>query len=98
MAAATEELVEILEAAKRLLSIPKNDFSWSSWASAADAIRELDVQIAAINAGKPPPRSDLAVLFAPTGQIQEVSLSSGWADDFLSLAARFDAAEQRFYA
>jgi hypothetical protein len=98
MVAAKEELIEVLEAAKQLLSIPKSDFSWSSWTSAADAIRELDAQIAAISAGERPPRLDLTVLFAPTGPIQEISLSSGWGDDFLSLAARFDAAEHRYYA
>jgi hypothetical protein len=31
-------------------------------------------------------------LFAPTGPIQEVSLSSGWGDMFLELAKRMDAA------
>jgi len=29
-------------------------------------------------------------LFAPTGPIQEVSLSSGWGQEFLELAERFD--------
>jgi hypothetical protein len=33
------------------------------------------------------------VLFAPTGPLQELSLSSGWADDFLKLASRFDATQ-----
>ena len=38
------------------------------------------------------------MLFAPTGPIQEVSLSSGWGDVFIELAERFDdamASEQR---
>jgi hypothetical protein len=34
----------------------------------------------------------LDVLFLPTGPIQEVSLSSGWGDEFLQLAERYDAA------
>jgi hypothetical protein len=34
----------------------------------------------------------MEVLFAPTGPIQEVSISSGWGEAFLSLAERFDAA------
>jgi hypothetical protein len=32
------------------------------------------------------------VLFLPTGPIQEVSLSSGWAQEFLDLADRYDQA------
>lgn len=98
MDAVEQELAEVLEAAKELLSIPENDFSWSSWECAADAVRELDGQIAAIRAGERPPRSEIGVLFTPTGPIQEVSLCSGWGDKFISLAARFDAAEYRFYA
>ena len=34
----------------------------------------------------------MQVLFAPTGPIQEVSLSSGWENDFIELANRFDDA------
>jgi hypothetical protein len=58
----------------------------------------LDRQIAVLEAGQLPHKLELAVLFAPTGPMQEVSLSSGWAQEFLALAARFDAAAQRVYA
>ena len=34
----------------------------------------------------------MEVLFAPTGPIQEVSLSSGWGKEFLALSERFDDA------
>ena len=42
-------------------------------------------------------RLDMSVLFAATGPIQEVSLSSGWDDAFLKIAEQFDRAEQRAY-
>jgi hypothetical protein len=80
-----------------LLALPGNDFAWSSWADAPAALAELVRHITAIEAGRLPPRLDLAVLFAPTGPIQEVSLSSGWANEFLDVAARFDAAADRVY-
>jgi hypothetical protein len=34
----------------------------------------------------------MAVLFLPTGPVQEVSLSGGWGDEFVALADRFDTA------
>jgi hypothetical protein len=34
----------------------------------------------------------VAIVFAPTGPMQEVSLSRGWGQEFLTLAERFDAA------
>lgn len=94
---ATEELIEVLSAALVLLKRPENDFAWSSWESADDAIKEIEGIIARINMGNIPKRVDVSVLFAPTGPIQEVSLSSGWADEFLSLAERFDAVERRIW-
>jgi hypothetical protein len=81
-----------------LLALPGNDFSWSSWQDARAALAELDRQIAAIEGGQLPPQVDLVVLFAPTGPMQEVSLSSGWASEFLTLATKFDAAAEQVYA
>lgn len=92
------ELVEALRESRALLALPSNDFAWSSWEDAAAALAELDAHIAAIEGGQLPPQLDLAVLFAPTGPIQEVSVSSGWGREFVAVAARFDAAAERVYA
>jgi hypothetical protein len=91
------ELAGVLRAARALLALPGNDFAWSSWADAPTALAALDGPIAAVEAGELPPPLDLAVLFAPTGPMQEVSLSSGWAHEFLAVAARFDTAAERVY-
>ena len=95
---ALRELIDVLREAKTLLALPGNDFGWSSWKDAPAALAELDRQIAVIEGGRLPPRLDVAVLFAPTGPMQEVSLSSGWGQQFLVLATRFDAAARRVYA
>jgi hypothetical protein len=76
----------VLADARALLARPGNDFSWSRWDNEREALAEMD-QLAA-----DPSVQELRALFAPTGPIQEVSLSSGWGDDFLQLACRFDAA------
>jgi hypothetical protein len=94
---ARQQLVEVLRESRALLALPGNDFAWSSWEDAPAALAELDRQIAAIEGGRLPPQLDLAVLFAPTGPMQEVSLSSGWAQQFLEVAARFDAAAERVW-
>jgi len=89
---ARQELLVALREARALLALPNNDFAWSSWQDSGAALAELDRHIVAIESGQLPPRLDVAVLFAPTGPIQEVSLSSGWGQEFLAVAARFDAA------
>ena len=86
-----QQLIGVLREARELLSRPDNNFLWSSWENAEAALCEPDAQIADLEAGRLPREVDLHVLFAPTGPIQEVSLSSGWAMEFLHLAEKFDA-------
>jgi hypothetical protein len=80
-------LIAVLRDARKLLALPENDFAWSSWEDREAALAEVDGHIATLERGSVP---DLSVLFLPTGPIQEVSLSSGWGPEFLSLAERFD--------
>ena len=60
-----------------------------------DALREFDAFVAQIESGDTSRRADLELLFAPTGSIQEVSVSSGWGDEFLAVSERFDAVIKR---
>ena len=92
MAIRRQLLIGILREAKALLSRPENDFSWSSWKDVDDCLQGLDSLITRLQSEAPPLRFEMVVLFAPTGPIQEVSISSGWGDEFLALADRFDAA------
>ena len=92
MNATRRELANVLREARALLALPGNNFDWSAWEDATAALAEVDRHIATLEAGRLPPRLLVQVLFAPTGPIQEVSLSSGWADEFLALADRCDVA------
>lgn len=95
--AARQELGNVLREARSFLALPGNNFDWSSWGDAAAALAEVDGLIAVLEAGRLPSRLTVSVLFAPTGPIQEVSLSSGWAEEFLALASRCDTAVEAAY-
>jgi len=71
---------------------PGNDFSWCSWEDVSEALAEMEAILTPLEAGQLPDdiRHLLRVLFAPTGPLQELSLSSGWAAQFLVLADRVD--------
>jgi hypothetical protein len=90
-------MIAVLRAARELLARPENDFSWSSWEDASDAFYEIDNLIVRFQVGNLPGSAALTILFLPTGPMQEVSLSSGWGDEFCQLADRFDAALVRVY-
>ena len=38
---------------------------------------------------------DLAVLYAPTGTLQELAMANGWHKQYMKLANRFDALERK---
>jgi hypothetical protein len=84
------ELIDVLRNARELLARNDNNFFWSSWQDSNAAVAELDERITAIERGETPSKLDIAVLFAPTGPMQDVSISSGWAREFLVIASRFD--------
>jgi hypothetical protein len=84
-------MLAVLAEVRDLLARPDADFTWSSFLDADSALAEVDAIADAVRAGGPPPAM-LGVLFAPTGPLQEVAISSGWGDHFLTLATRCDAA------
>lgn len=84
-------VLTILRDTRLLLARPENDFAWSSWENAEVALREIDALIASVSDGALPDRRQLAMLFAPTGPIQKVSINSGWSEMFRELAERLDA-------
>jgi hypothetical protein len=86
------QLLSVLRETQAVLRRPGNDFAWSEWDNAQEALSMLDSHIAAIEQEDISRLSELSLLFAPTGSIQEVSVSSGWGEEFLGLAARFDKA------
>ena len=82
-------LISVMQQAREFLARRDNDFSSSSWQDQDHALTEIDLIITQLQNGLVP---DIGVLFAPTGPIQEVSLSSGWGDEFIELAEQFDKA------
>ena len=84
-----DKLISVIKETRKYLTREGNNFSWSSWNDREAALSEIDSILARLENGSVP---DIGVLFAPTGPIQEVSLSSGWSLDFLKLAERFDEA------
>src|SRR6185503_12553278 len=87
-----KKLISVFEETRKLLALPDNNFAWSSWDDREDALAEIDTILSSLRSGSLPGERTMQVLFAPTSPIQEVSLSSGWANDFIELADLFDNA------
>lgn len=81
-----------------LVRQPGTDTGWSSYESADALASELEEHLCRLAAGSTVDAESLRmlrILFAPTGPLQETSISSGWGRRFLELAARFDRATAR---
>src|SRR5690242_8513451 len=65
----------------------------SIWAGLSPAEIAMDLSIAAerIEKGEAIDSDHLNMLFAPTGPIQEIAISSGWSNDYMKLSSEFDA-------
>ena len=85
-----QALQQILGAVLELVSLPDNDFSWSSWRDAAHAQGELEGLMATLQSGALPDLLQVSVLFAATGPLQELAMGSGWTDTYLRVAEVFD--------
>ena len=95
---ARSSLIMVLLSAIECLSLPGNDFLWSSWQNADEAVAAVEGLVEEIRSGRDPGKTRLGVLFAPTGELQEVAVGSGWGDVFLKLAEKYDEAAKRYWS
>lgn len=65
------------------------DSIWSA-RTAEKLEAKLEAVIRSVEAGRRP-RMRLGFLFLPTGDLQEISMANGWAEEFLELAEIVDA-------
>ena len=84
------QLIDVFEKAREYVLRDDNDFSWSGWDGVDEAIEEVDAILATLRNRRL--IAEATILFLPTGPLQELSLSSGWGDEFIALANWFDEA------
>ena len=87
-----ESAQEQIARLKYLISLPSTDICWSSYNSVNDAIEELEKLEKGIAKQDEKSINKLLFLLLPTGELQEISISSGWADEFLVIAERLETA------
>ena len=87
----------MLQRVAELISEHETDVAWSRFNTAAELEAEIVRYLTLAETARLSESdcSELAVLFAPTGSLQEVSISSGWSEEFLLLAERVDKALDR---
>ena len=83
-------LLGILLRCRELVS-QSEDSDWSCM-NVPDILAMMNLSISNLESSLPADINQLRFLFVVTGPLQETSMSNGWSDEFLKLAARFDHA------
>ena len=82
------ELIKTLREVKKYLLVSE-DSAWSS-KTPEEVIYIFDESIVLLEEDKNINKSELELLFAPTGNIQEIALDNNWGNEYLDLSLEFD--------
>ncbi|HVN14732.1 MAG TPA: hypothetical protein VMT73_03250 [Anaerolineales bacterium] len=83
-----KELVFALE--RTLYFLRQSQPSVWSRLSCEEAIGQLEIQLDKIKNSGSFDLATLKILFAPTGPLQEISISSNWSNEFIELSKTID--------
>ena len=85
-----KEIIALLEVIRRYVSIENSDVTMSTFNTNKDVINNIDNHIARLSESDISNINELIVLFLPTSDFQEISISNAWSDEYLKIANRFD--------
>lgn len=83
-------LSDLLTEIRNLVDSPNTNVTWSRFKTVEDILMIIDTLKQRITLRDDKAISELIILFGPTGSFQEISIDSGWGEEFIKLAARFD--------
>jgi dATP pyrophosphohydrolase len=85
-----EILVNLLDEIKEIIRTQDTDVLWSSFDTKEDFLKELDNHIQRFQNNDFSSIEKLIGLFLPTGDLQEIAISSGWGEEYLAISKKFD--------
>ena len=85
-----DELIRVLKDIRNILDFPDVDLCWSKYNDLAELLKEIDSYIERAAIGDDSITKDLSYFFAPTGSLQEISISNGWGEKFIELSTVID--------
>lgn len=85
-------VIDEIELIKEKIKSPKTSFLHSSFETKEDIISELNNHILKLKKEVFSNIENSIILFAPTSDLQDISIDSGWGQLFLIISKRFDSA------
>ncbi len=85
-----KEIIKVLEKVREIIVNYEMDLSYSTYESEKQLISDLEVYITELKTNDLSCKKEISVLFAPTGDLQEIAIDSGWSDEYIELAKIID--------
>lgn len=85
-----DKITSQLNRLEKLLLRPETDVSWSNFNCVDEVLNKISALENDINNRKTDSFNELLFLLAPTADLQEISISSGWAEEFLDIAEKIE--------
>lgn len=85
-----DQLIDLLKCVRSIVDFPEVDLCWSRYNDLAELLKEIDLYIDKIKTHDDSIKADLSFFFAPTGSLQEISISNGWGEKFIEIAEAID--------
>jgi thymidylate kinase len=83
-------LIALIEKIKDLVKQQGTNLLWTHYDSKEEVIDELERHIMLLQKEDFSKINELILLFAPTSDLQELSISNGWGKQFVEIAEKFD--------
>jgi len=83
-------LIILIEKIKDLIKQQGTNVLWTHYNSEEEVIDELGRHIMLLHKGDFSKINTLILLFSPTSDLQELSISNGWGNQYLEIAEKFD--------
>ena len=89
-----KEIIRLLKIIKKYVSIKDCDVTMSTFNTSEEVIKNIDTHITKLSESDISKINELIVLFLPTSDFQEISISNGWSKEYLVISKEFDSLVQ----
>ena len=83
-------LIALIEKIKDFIKQQGTNVLWTHYISEGEVIDELERHIMLLHKEDFSKINELILLFSPTSDLQELSISNGWGKQYLKIAEKFD--------
>ena len=84
------EVINVLEKVKDIIKNYEMDLSWSTYESEEKLINDLNLYICKLKENDFSYNEKIKFLFAPTGDLEEIAISSEWGEEYIQLSEIID--------